>query len=105
MMNTEWQKITIAIIQQNFNLEISDADKENFIRFRELLIDKLSFLLNYDFEKLLWILYRIDVDESMVKTTLASNPNFPPAEILADLIIERQMKKAETRIKYRRREF
>lgn len=101
MMNTEWQKTTIAIIQQNFNLEISDADKENFIRFRELLIDKLSFLLNYDFEKLLWILYRIDVDEQLVKTALASNPEKPAAEILADLVIQRQMKKAETRIKYK----
>lgn len=103
-MNTEWQKITIAIIQQNFNLEISDADKENFIRFRELLIDKLSFLLDYDFEKLLWILYRIDVDEKSVTTTLTANPDKPASEILADLIIERQMKKAETRIKYRKGE-
>ncbi len=102
MMSTELEKITVDIIQQNFNLEIPEDDKENFRRFKELLTDKLSFLLDHDFEKLLWILYRIDVDEKLVTTTLAANPDKPAAEILADLIIQRQMKKAETRIKYRK---
>lgn len=103
-MNTELERITIEIIQQNFNMELPEADRNNFIHFRELLIEEISFLLNHNFEKLLGILYRIDVDEQLVKTTLADNSGKPAAEIISDLIIQRQMQKAVTRIKYRKGE-
>ena len=101
-MNNEVEFITAEIIALNFDLQLPENEDEKlFSLMRERLIDCLNYLLNHNFEKLLWILYRIDVDEQLVKNTLAGNPDKPASELLADLIIQRQIKKAETRIKYR----
>jgi hypothetical protein len=101
-MNNEVAIITSEIIALNFDLQLPENEDEKlFALMRERLIDRLNYLLDHDFEKLLWILYRIDVDEQLVKTTLANSPGKPATELLADLIIQRQIKKAETRIKYR----
>src|SRR5581483_8535807 len=100
-MNNEVALITSEIIARDFDFQLPEQADNLFAQMRERLVDKLNYLLDHDFEKLLWILYRIDVDEKLVKTTLANNPNNATAELLADLIIQRQIKKAETRIKYR----
>jgi hypothetical protein len=90
-------KNSIEILARNFDLETMN----DFKLFREALIQRLNYLVNHDFEKLLWILYRIDVREQLVKDVLADKENLNPAETLADLIIERQLQKAETRLKYK----
>ena len=100
-MSSEEEKITAEIISINFDLELTSKDTETFEKFRELLIDELNFLLDHDFEKLLWILYRIDVSEVKAKASLAEKSDYSPAEILADLIIERQKEKVKTRLNYR----
>jgi hypothetical protein len=90
-------KISQEILARNFDLEIPD----DFKLFREELIRRLDYLINRDFEKLLWILYRIDVKEQLVKDVLSDKENLNPAETLADLIIQRQLQKAQTRLKYK----
>ena len=100
-MESELEKITSEIILRNFDLEEIPSDENLFGKIRKLLIDKLDFLLNNDFEKLLWILYRIDVNEEKAKAALAEKSEKNPAEILADMIIERQIEKAKTRIEFR----
>lgn len=57
-------------------------------------------LLAKDFEKLIHILYRIDVSEQKLKAALAET-NDNPAAIIAKMILEREMQKVETRKKYR----
>jgi|ERR1043165_3994600 hypothetical protein len=100
-MESELEKITSEIIIRNFDLE-EISSKENLLeKIHALLIDKLDFLLNHDFEKLLWILYRIDVSEEKAKQALALQSEKKPSELLADLIIERQIEKAKTRMKYK----
>ncbi|MEO6166817.1 MAG: hypothetical protein ABIO46_06015 [Chitinophagales bacterium] len=74
-----------------------EIDENSFSKIRETLIDKLNLFLQHDYEKLLWLLYRIDVDENKAKATLASKPDQPPAKVLADLIIERLIEKAKSR--------
>ena len=104
-MNNEVALITSEIIARNFDLQLPENEDEKLMALlRERLIDRLSYLIDHDFEKLLWILYRIDVDEKLATATLATNPNTPSAVLLADLVIQRQIKKAETRIKYRKGE-
>jgi hypothetical protein len=100
-MNFELEKITSEIIQRNFDLEEISSNENLLEKIRALLIDKLEFLLNNNFEKLLWILYRIDVSEEKAKQALALQSEKRPAEILADLIIERQIEKAKTRQQYK----
>ncbi len=52
-------------------------------------------------ELLLQVLYRIDVFEKDTKAAFAQNNPQLIAPILANLIIDRELIKAETRLKYR----
>ncbi len=56
-------------------------------------------LLIKDFEKLIHILYRIDVSEQKLKEALAET-NDNPAAVIAKMILEREMQKVATRKKY-----
>ena len=99
----EAEEISVNMIQQHFELVPSSAEtKENLQQVRALLVDKIDYLLSHDFEKLLWILYRVDVNETKAKEMLVQHSAENPAEILADLVIEREMQKAITRIKFRK---
>ncbi len=64
---------------------------------REALANRIVELLNSNPEKLMMLLYRIDVSEPRVNEIFKNSlpPDVP--EALADLIIERQLAKAETR--------
>ncbi|WP_420385675.1 hypothetical protein [Roseivirga sp.] len=56
-------------------------------------------LMEKDFEKLLNVLYRIDVSESKLKEALALSTD-NPASIITKMIIERELLKVEFRKKY-----
>lgn len=64
---------------------------------QELFAGKINELLTNDFQKLIAILYRMDVSEEKLKKLLSENPTVDAGVIIADLMIERQIKK----IKYR----
>src|SRR5438105_3463717 len=100
-MNFELEKIIAEIIQCSFDLEEISSNENLLEKIRALLIDKIDHLLNHNFEKLLWILYRLDVSEEKAKQALALQSEKKPSELLADLIIERQMEKAKTRAQYK----
>ena len=67
-------------------------------KLRESLITVIDHLLDRDFNRLMNTLYRIDISEDRVKLSL-SLPNSKDITI-ADLIIARQLEKAQTREKY-----
>ncbi|MEO5673287.1 MAG: hypothetical protein ABIQ74_01450 [Chitinophagales bacterium] len=96
MKSNEAEKITAETIWQSFDLEKINSDDKLMEKIRELLINKIELLLTRDFEKLIAILYRIDVSEEKAKAALVSEKN--RAAVLADLIIERQIQKAKLRI-------
>ena len=65
------------------------------------LIDAINWLIIHDFEKLVFILYRIDVSEAKIKTLLnKENTNFA-APVIADAIQERLVEKKASREKYK----
>ncbi len=57
----------------------------------------INELITNDFEKLVQLLYRIDVNEAKLKMLLQSSPHEDAAKLIADLIIERQMQKIKSR--------
>lgn len=67
---------------------------------RLLLIKAVDDLIHHDFNKLLNILYRIDVDEHKLRHALFESV-LPTAETIADLIIDRQQQKIRFREMYR----
>lgn len=65
------------------------------------LIDAINWLIVHDFEKLVFILYRIDVSEAKIKVLLnKDNTNFA-APVIADAILERLEEKKASREKYK----
>ena len=68
--------------------------------FRESLATYIHELINHDFEKLIHILYRLDVSEKKLKSTLASSSS-NAGMLIAEMIIERQVQKIKTREQFR----
>ena len=61
------------------------------------LAGEIRLLMDRDFNNLLNVLYRIDVNERKVKMAFAADD---PAFVISGLIIERELKKVESRSKY-----
>ncbi len=57
------------------------------------LVDAVNDLLVNDFNALVQILYRLDVDEDKIKASLAGNAGTDAAELIARLLLERQIQK------------
>jgi hypothetical protein len=57
----------------------------------------LNQLIKNDFEKLVVTLYRIDVSEQKLKQLLVQHPDRDAGQLIASLIIERQLQKMKTR--------
>lgn len=70
---------------------------------RQQLISSINELINTDFNALLQLLYRIDIDEKKLKQLLKSYSDTDASSIIADLIITRQLQKKETRGKFSNR--
>jgi len=70
----------------------------------EELLQKLTEVINHliqtDFEKLVFILYKIDVSESKLKQLLQQHPQKDAAPVIAKLIIEREHQKIYSRNKF-----
>lgn len=62
-----------------------------------ILKQEINNLISHNFEKLVSILYRIDVSEKKLRILLQENKTSDAAGIIADLIIERQLEKLRTR--------
>lgn len=77
------------------------SEEEQF----KMLSQYLNDLIEYDFNKLIAILYRIDVSETKVREALATNETHQTGgSILARLLIEREIQKIELRAKYSSKE-
>ncbi|WKK79507.1 hypothetical protein [Marivirga arenosa] len=97
----DYQKELVVVSQKlipdfEFNQQ-TISDKNGFVKS---ISPYLSHLLDNDFQKLVQIMYRIDVSEKEFALTLqAGNENI--AEKLAELIYNRLCLKAKIRAKYK----
>ena len=64
----------------------------------------INDLIQNDFERLVQLLYRMDVSEKKVKQLLSSHPQTDAATIISQLMIERQLQKVKTRQQFKRNE-
>ncbi len=78
-------------------LEENAVSFSSFSEFRKFIIQKINNWINNDFEHLLYLLYRIDVHEDKVRKLMQEHKGENAAEIITDLIIDRQKQKIETR--------
>ena len=91
----------LMVIQQALvsDFDIAGCDS------REAVVKKLAAQINHliqaDFHRLVAILYRLDISESKLKKTLEENTDREAGELMAELIIERQLQKLKMREIYR----
>ena len=71
---------------------------------KQVLVEKINDLINNDFQKLVLILYRMDVSEIKLKQFLNENAGTNAAIIIADLMIERQSEKIRSRQQFNKRD-
>ncbi|MBW7952876.1 MAG: hypothetical protein H3C56_10105 [Chitinophagaceae bacterium] len=65
------------------------------------LVEFIRYLIQNDFEKLVFLLYRIDVYEDKIKKLLNTSINTNAEELIAQAIMERLEEKRISREKYK----
>jgi hypothetical protein len=84
---------------QNTTLKLDTlfATKEEIILQDSFFLDDLAAEINQliltNFERLVQLLYRIDVSETKLKTLLKENPDKDAGKLIALLMVERQLQK------------
>ena len=82
-------------LNRTMDLDLPENISEQ--ELREKIKIYINHLINTDFQKLISILYRVDVDEKKLKKLLQENTHKDASEIIANLMIERQAEKLKTR--------
>lgn len=70
---------------------------DSFFKLQKALSKQINFLITNSFSSLIAILYRLDISEEKLRNLLANNTDKNAGDIIADLIIERQLLKIELR--------
>jgi hypothetical protein len=65
-----------------------------------ILAERIDVLINHDFNRLISLLYRIDVSEPVLRQLLEQNPKADSGRVIAQLILERLWQKILTRRMY-----
>lgn len=89
----------LEMTNKDVGLTLSPVVISNYDELVKELTKGIQYLIDKDFEKLMHILYRIDVSESKVKQAFGLEQDV--AEQIALLIIEREKLKVVTRAKYK----
>lgn len=87
----------VDIILSAKNETILD-DKMNYAA----LVAYINELILHNFNGLINMLYRVDINEQKLKLLLKENHGTDAAQLIADLVIERQVQKLKSRREFRR---
>ncbi|PWT77256.1 MAG: hypothetical protein C5B59_04600 [Bacteroidetes bacterium] len=91
---TETETIT-AYLRSEWTLDVKP--QLTIEELREALALRIRELIDHDFNGLVQLLYRIDVNEKKLRQMLNDQVNEDAALLIAGLIIERQLQKIHTR--------
>ena len=82
-------------LRQYFDLPaVSNLEEQE-----QAIIDKINLLIKMDMQKLVFILYRVDVNEKKMRVALEENSGTDAAKLIYQLIIEREEEKLISRKK------
>jgi hypothetical protein len=92
----------IEKLNKDFSLQKESLPAQTDLNLiRNHLIERVKELMSRDYDRFLNSLYRIDVNESKVREALHSKDRSIIPELLADIIIERQLLRVKTQILYK----
>lgn len=92
-----------VLAQVSRELEVFINEKDHSVA-RQILANRINELVTNNFQKLVSILYRMDVSEIKLKQLLKDNPGTDAGLIIADLMMERQAEKIRSREQYSKRD-
>jgi hypothetical protein len=87
----------------NDSLSMTAAPGISMDELNDLVAVHINSLIQTDFQKLIYVLYRVDVSELKLKQLLKQNPGTDAGKLIASLIIERQVQKIESRHQHGKR--
>ena len=88
----------IAELSQSFEVDLPST--RSLDDLKNVLAIEINHLIDHDFEKLIRILYRMDVSEKMLKQNLHEQKE-NAAEVIAGMMIERQLQKIRSRARFK----
>lgn len=88
----------------NEMLQISLPEKISLQELKEKLAAYTNHLVQVDFDKLVSLLYRLDINEAKLKSLLKDNPGEDAGNLIAGMIIERQLQKIKSRQQHSKRD-
>lgn len=91
---------SIQLAANAMGLELRNNDRSGWMN---QLAEKVNDLLVHDFNKLVMLLYRIDISEKKLKTLLKAHPDEDAGKIIAAMIIERQAEKIKSRQQFNKK--
>jgi hypothetical protein len=83
--------------------EVDKTAYENELTEQQLLgvlSEKIAYMIEYQLDLLLSLMYRMDIDEDKINSKLMPGTDEPANEGLARLVLERQKQKIETQKTY-----
>jgi len=89
----------VELTYKEVGLPITHISTLEYADFENELTKAIQYLIDKDFEKLMHLLYRIDVSEAKVKMAFGLEKEV--AREIALLIIDREQQKVITRAKYK----
>jgi N-acetylglucosamine kinase-like BadF-type ATPase len=89
------------VVLINKELAIELPEKISMEEIQEKLSAHINRLVQNNFEQLINLLYRIDVSETKIKSLLQIEPGTNAGDIIANLIIERQLQKIKSRQQFK----
>jgi hypothetical protein len=69
------------------------------------LVAFVNELITQDFNQLVVLLYRLDINEKKLKQTLADHPDQNAGELIAKLIVDRQEEKKKSREAFKQKDW
>jgi len=85
---------TDLVVELNNSLAMELPEKISFEEVHHKLSAHINELIKNNFESLVTLLYKIDIDEEKLKYHLIDHPNEDAGNVIASLIIERMSQKA-----------
>jgi N-acetylglucosamine kinase-like BadF-type ATPase len=92
-------KELVKLVNKEMAIELSE--QISMEELQEKLSAHINRLIQNNFEQLVNLLYRIDVSEPKIKSLLQIQPGINAGDIIANLIIERQLQKIKSRQQFK----
>ena len=89
----------IQLVNKELTLEL--PEQISMEEIQEKLSAHINRLIQSNFEQLVNLLYRIDVSEAKIKSLLEYQAGYNAGDIIANLVIERQLQKIKSREQFK----